>query len=203
MATDLKNLNTNELLMQIYQTLSGENTDGSNVNQKLRFIFCKTSNVATATNLLGQYGISYIQTDSLQDGIEEFKFYCDDATYKLLFDNIIQNGKSLYISNSRLPIQGALGSITVSPTQPTAIVAKQYSVTGTPASLTGGTAVPVEDTVTIQNADASASLFLGDSSGQYIEILPGQSYADLRIADLQTIYAKSSTGTITVNVFGS
>ena len=205
MATEqeLKNSNTNDLLIQLHQDLTGESPDSGKISQKLRFIFCKTSNVASATTLFGQYGISYIQTDSLQDGIEEFKFYCDDAKYKVLFDQIIQTGLSLYISNSRLPIQGALGSITVSPTQPTSIIAKQYTVTGSAASLTGGTAVSVSDVVTIQNGDASASLYLGDSSGQYIEILPGQAYSDLRIADLQTVYAKSSSGSITVNVFGS
>lgn len=159
MALDMNNnANINEQLLQIHKDLTGA-TNAADTPQSLFYIYCTTANDSVATTLLGQYGITYQQFNSLQSDIDEFQAYTDEGTYKTLFANITQRGLQLYISKSRLAIQGNIGSVTVQ---------IGTAVTMTASNATVGTSSGV---LLSANADRKYALIVNDSSATvYISV---------------------------------
>lgn len=74
--------------------------------QQLRFIYCTATNKATTETLLANYGLKWNVYNALQAGLYEYVFYAGEQRYISLVSEITTRGMPLYISNSRLPIQG-------------------------------------------------------------------------------------------------
>lgn len=193
------NITTNDLLLQILKSLNGEGIPVDSP-QGLAYIFCKTSNDATATARLGKYGITYQQHTSLQDGIDEFMFNADAGMYLRLFADIVGNGEALYLSRSRLPIQGALGSITVATSSPSTLVRVSGTCTGTKAQVASNACTKV--TVRNDPLNSNDYIYVGDTNGQTFPLGIGESM-DFTIANTNMLYVKAKSGTQYYEIIGA
>lgn len=193
------NAQTNELLSKISAGLTGEKVNPT--PQSVRFIYCASANDAVVTTLLGKYGISYRQATSLQTGVDEFTFSCDESRYSVLYSDIIGNQLAIYISNTRLPIQASLGGVTVTQSSPSTLLEGKNTTNGT-AKVLVSTSTPCTKVTIRANSSNTVKMYVGNATAQEFELYAGESL-DLNIANLNTIYFKSSTSaTVEIDYIG-
>jgi len=189
---------TQQLLEQLHEDLTGTK-DTSSTPQSLRFAYVKIANDSLVTTLLGHYGLNYVKFSSMQDGIDEYQFSCDEGTYRSLFANVVGTGLAIYLSNNRLPIQGAIGTINVTstPSSPSTLIDNTAVATAVPQQLSTTSIscqkIKIKTKITASVDADGYAIYYGNSTSQNYPLFAGES-TEIQIDDVSKIYIKRAGG---------
>lgn len=88
----------------------------SKMNEKKYFIYATDGNAQQARDILDKKSLVYDEFDAIQDGLKEFVFSANDSLKNSLVQEILNSSVKLHFSESKLPITGSIGAVTVSAT---------------------------------------------------------------------------------------
>ncbi|MBO8180483.1 MAG: hypothetical protein H0Z19_08415 [Archaeoglobus sp.] len=75
------------------------------------FVYTSTSYTTALENLLNEFPLKYIKSDTLMADLYEYIIICKPHVWQQLRDRITQSGFKAYCSNTRLPVSGTIGTI--------------------------------------------------------------------------------------------
>lgn len=75
------------------------------------FIYTSTSHTTALENLLAEFPLRYIKSDTLMADLFEYIIICKNHVWTQLRDKISQSGFKAYCSTTRLPVSGTIGTI--------------------------------------------------------------------------------------------
>lgn len=76
-----------------------------------KFIYTNGENVPALENLLKQYPVKYVKSASLMADLYEFIVNANEDVWNEIKQRIISSGFKAYVSNTRLPVSGTIGTI--------------------------------------------------------------------------------------------
>ena len=86
------------------------------MSEKKYFVYATEGNAQQARDILGKKSLVYDEFDAIQDGLKEFVFSAGDDVKNSLVQEILNSSVKLHFSESKLPITGSIGAVTVSAT---------------------------------------------------------------------------------------
>jgi hypothetical protein len=164
------------------------------------FLYCENANTADADALLARQSISATSYGSIQAGVTEYSFEtADDVAAKI--ESEIFNGRvPVQFSKTKLPITGSIGTVSYTPTAPSAVLAGTVAVTTSAAAIAAST---TSTRVTLRSdVNNTQDILLGNSASQPYVMSPGDAI-DVDVDNLNKIYVRTGTGTATLYYFGS
>ena len=196
------------------------------------FLYCTSANQSATEALLDRKSIVYDSHDAIQDGIVEISFSADINAVESLKSEILNGTIKAHLTDTKLPIAGSIGAISVdftdtnlkvSSTDQTAANIKYLLVDSTGqlyiaphSSLLSGSKVTTDANavaiaatascrkVTVQADHANTDyVLIGNATSQTVKLYAGDSIT-LEVNDVSKVYIKRPSSTdVTINYVGS